>query len=424
MSLVIALGCGRTERHVLGAPAAPTLAPTALELPPSPAADDAPAQHWHVESDTPLDPATPSEPPPKHAASDESADSPAPTSPTPVGSPASVNSSAPKPHPLADVDDAELERRLLNTPASLGPISLGRPNSGALFNAVPMPKGPLWRVVNPRETWGTQETVDALIRCIERVAETFPDTPPLHIGDISIKRGGHLRPHSSHQSGRDVDLGFYYETQRAWYTKATTKNLDKARTWALIRAMITDTDVQAIFIDRSVQRMLRAHAEQIGEDAGWLDDIFGGPMATRRPLITHEPGHKTHIHVRFYNPIAQHTGRRVYRLLLKHQKIRPPTYYVKYKAKRGDTLGRIARKFKTTVKAIKRVNRIRKNRIYRGRTYRIPRRGGVRMMTRPEVIPPRRLPPPAAASAPTDAVSADAVSADANAKQRQSEMGR
>ena len=273
-------------------------------------------------------------------------------------------------------------------------MSLGRTNAGALFNAVPMPKGPRWKVVNPRETWGTSETVEALIRCIDVVNEQFPDTRPVNIGDIGIKSGGYLKPHISHRSGRDVDVGYYYTTEERWFTAATAGNLDVARSWAFVRAMVTETDVERIFIDRSVQKLLRAHAESIGEDAAWLDELFGGPRSTLRALIKHEKGHKTHIHVRFYNPIAQETGRRLYATLIKHKKISPPTYFIKHKVRKGDTLGRLARIYKTNVRALKKANGLRSTLIITGRKYKIPRRGGVKPMPNPLTVPARRLPPP------------------------------
>ncbi|NPB06270.1 MAG: LysM peptidoglycan-binding domain-containing protein [Aquificae bacterium] len=48
------------------------------------------------------------------------------------------------------------------------------------------------------------------------------------------------------------------------------------------------------------------------------------------------------------------------------------TSYVTYRVKRGDTLAKIARRFGTTVKAIKRANRLRSDRIYVGQKLRIP----------------------------------------------------
>jgi penicillin-insensitive murein endopeptidase len=257
-----------------------------------------------------------------------------------------------------------------------------------------MPEGEGWYIVNPKETWGTPETVEFIAHTVRRVNEMFPDTPVLPIGDISDEDGGHLVPHVSHQSGRDVDLGYYYTNGAKWYSIANADNLDFPRTWAFVKTTITETDVQAMFMDRKIQRLLREYATSIGEDPAWLESIFGGPESTVRPLIIHEDGHASHIHVRYYNPIAQETGRRLYPALIKHKMMSPPTYYIRYKVKRGDTLGRMARKFKTTVKALKKANRLRNSRIYANRVYKIPRKGGVVQPKGPLVIPARRMAPP------------------------------
>ena len=294
-------------------------------------------------------------------------------------------------HPHEGLSDAELEAMLLRDEAELGPASLGKTNAGALFGAQQMQESELWNIVNPRETYGTTETIAYLSHAIKRVNEQFPDTAPINIGDISKPKGGHHVPHLSHQSGRDVDLGFYYQDGSAWYATATAKNLDLPRTWALIKYTITETDVEVIFVDRSIQTLLRAHATELGEDETWLAQIFGGPGSNLRPMLLHEPGHKSHLHIRYYNPIAQETGRRVYRALLKHKKIKPPTYYLKYKVRRGDSLIRIARKHKTTVASLKKANRLRSNRIYANRVYKIPKRGGV-VQPKKLVLPARRIP--------------------------------
>lgn len=297
-----------------------------------------------------------------------------------------------EPHPHEELSDQELEAMLLRDEAELGPASLGKTNAGALFGALQMQESSLWNIVNPRETYGTAETIAYLSHAIERVNQKFPDTAPINIGDISRPKGGHFVPHVSHQSGRDVDLGFYYKDGSAWYARANTSNLDLQRTWALIKYTITETDVEVIFVDRSIQALLRTHATEAGEDQAWLKHVFGGPGSNLRPMLLHEKGHKTHLHIRYYNPIAQETGRRVYRALLKHKKIKPPTYYLKYKVRRGDSLIRIARKHKTTVANLKKANRLRSNRIYANRVYKIPKRGGV-MQPKKLVLPARRVPP-------------------------------
>jgi murein endopeptidase len=296
-------------------------------------------------------------------------------------------------HPLAHMTTDELEQALLSDPDSLGSMSVGTPNAGRLFNGVRMPEGERWRFASSDAVWGTEETVGFVTRCIEQVANRFPGTSPLPVGHISGRKGGPLSPHVSHQSGRDVDLGYYYTDGSPWYTRARDTNLDKPRTWELIRCLVTETDVEMILIDVSLQRLLRQYAESIGEDSGWLDSIFRGVPGSLPPILRHARGHATHLHVRFYNPIAQETARRVDPLLIRHDKVSPPMRTVAYRAKKGDTLGKLARRFHTTVPAIKRANGLRSSLIRANVTYRVPCPSQALAPSRPVRIPPRRLPP-------------------------------
>ena len=299
-----------------------------------------------------------------------------------------------KPHPYVFLSAKQLEKKLRDDPKILGSISVGRTNAGALVNGVTLQESPRWQIVDRSECYGTSETVNYLTAAIDRVNEDFPEgTPALNIGDISRRSGGPLSPHTSHQSGRDVDVGFYYVGEQQWYQRGNGTNLDLPRTWALVRAFITETDVELIFLDRRLQRLLRAHAEKIGEDKQWLDDIFKGKNSAAGPLIRHERGHSTHLHVRFYNPVAQESGRRTYQALRNLGLIKPPVYYIKHKVRSGQTLGHLARKYRTTVKEIKRANRLRSTLIKAGRTYKIPRHGWVKNVPGVLVMPARRLPP-------------------------------
>jgi penicillin-insensitive murein endopeptidase len=110
-------------------------------------------------------------------------------------------------------------------------------------------------------------------------------------------------------------------------------------------------------------------------------------------MIRHAKGHATHLHVRFYSPVAEETGRRCHAALLAAGKIKPSTHFVSYKAKKGDTLLSLAKRFGTTVKAIKRVNGLRSNTILAKRSYKIPSTGHSVIPARPAEVPPRRLPP-------------------------------
>ncbi len=143
----------------------------------------------------------------------------------PTAGQAPVARAAPAGPPLSD---AEIAQRFHHDPASLGPASIGPASAGALVNGVQMPRGDHWQLLDPGRAWGTQETVDALVRSIERVNERLPGAPPVAIGHLSAKNGGHLSPHKSHQSGRDADVGYYYKSGPRPFVHATEDNLDLA----------------------------------------------------------------------------------------------------------------------------------------------------------------------------------------------------
>ncbi len=301
--------------------------------------------------------------------------------------------------PFADLTDDQITARLRADIASLGPMSIGRAHSGVLIAGVHMPEGANWEIVSPALAWGTQETVDALAHAFDAVAAKFPGTPKAFVGDISAKRGGHLPPHVSHQSGRDVDLGYYLtEGHHKWYAFANAKTLDRARSWHLVRTLIADSDVDLVLVDFQVQRLLRAYALEIGEDPAWVDDVFQVSGKSRRPIIIHAPGHATHLHVRFYSPAAQELGRRAYRFLTSRRLIAPPTLFVTHTVKPGETLSHLAVRYKVTVAAIKKANGLKKDVLRVKKPYKIPQTGGIAMPAR-VALPPRRVPPAPAAVA-------------------------
>jgi murein endopeptidase len=304
-----------------------------------------------------------------------------------------ASAQAQRPHPLDGKTKAELEALLADNPAALGSMSIGSPNGGALFNAVQMPPGEHYQLVDPAHAWGTQETVDALLRSISAVERKFPGSGPLPIGHLSARRGGALSPHVSHQTGRDADVGYYYLNGGRWYARAHAKNLDRERTWTLVKALITDTDVDLILIDHSIQVLLEEYARSIGEDQAWLDSVFRGVPGKLPPVIRHARGHATHLHVRFFNPIAQETGRRLQEFLVRKRMVDPPVTHVHHKAKNGETLGMLARKYRTTIKAIQRANGLRSTKIRANKVYLIPRPSGLKSSPRPPSVPHRRRPP-------------------------------
>ena len=301
---------------------------------------------------------------------------------------------APLPHPLDGWSEERIERAVTTDLASLGAMSIGTPNAGGLVNGVQARASSLYSLVSPGSAWGTQETIDYLNAAVQAVHDQFPDTPALALGDIGVRRGGPLRPHISHQAGRDLDISFYYKDGTRWYARGTRDNLDFPRLWAFVRALIEKTDIDLILLDQGLQEPLKEYALSIGEDPTWLTQIFQGKGALRA-IIRHAPGHATHLHLRFFNPLAQETARRCYASLARHQLVRAPIQYTSHKAKKNETLGMIAKKYGSSVRAIRDANGLRSNLIHEQVVYRIPLSGsGVRIPHTERVrIPARRLPP-------------------------------
>jgi LysM repeat protein len=298
-----------------------------------------------------------------------------------------------RPHPLDGWTEERIRQAVQSDLGSLGSMAVGSPSAGLLVNGHVAEKSELLAPVSPGTAWGTAETLSYLAAALRKVHEQAPDTPPLYLGDISAEHGGPLSPHVSHQSGRDVDLGYFYLKNERWYRRGTAQNLDIAKNWAFVRALVTETDVELILIDHSIQALLREHALRQGENARWVKSLFSGD-GNDRPLIRHARGHATHLHVRFYNPVAQETARRSYSALVAKGIVPPVQSFLSHRAKRGDTLGKISKKYGIGVPAIRRANRLKNNKIRENRTYLIP-------IAHPRPAPPsrrlsfpaRRLPP-------------------------------
>ena len=289
-----------------------------------------------------------------------------------------------------DLTDQDLDKRFCGDLASLGSISVGFAESGRMIGAVKMSQDPAWTLVVPEYAWGTQETIDYLSAAARLVKAQFPDSVPLRVNHIGKKDGGYVRPHRSHQSGRDVDLGFFYKNDvgPGGLPRAREKLIDPARNWALIRAIVTQTDVQVILADRRIQNVLYEHALAQGEDKEWLDSLFHAGTAS---LVQHARRHRDHFHVRFFSPRSQELGRRVQPLLAK----RPDENKVSHRVRSGDTIGHIARKYGSSVRMIQRANGMRSTFLKLGRSLTVPMRGPCTQcpLPPPFVVPARRLPP-------------------------------
>ncbi len=185
--------------------------------------------------------------------------------------------------------------------------SVGKASKGRLSQGRLMPdKGRGFVRKNDKAPYGTDESLAMVTWACARIVDMYPGTVPVIIGDLSAEKGGRLRPHSSHQSGRDVDIGYYFRDNRevTHFEDATRDSLDVEKTWTLIDLLLSTHQVEYLFIDRSLHEVL--YREALGR--GWTEEelgkVFEAPVGKgkRTGLIRHMKGHRHHLHVRFACP--------------------------------------------------------------------------------------------------------------------------
>jgi penicillin-insensitive murein endopeptidase len=209
-------------------------------------------------------------------------------------------------------------------------VSMGRADRGVLRGGRALPLAGPGFVVPPE--WagrGTQYGTDELVGAIERAAARVSDEHPgalLGVGDLSRRGGGDMSFHRSHESGRDADLLFYsvddegeplappdampryrgrhlrahepYEDRGNWKSP-TGRRLDLERTWALVRALLSDPsiDVEYLFVSEKIEDKLIDWAKEQGEEEAL---VKRAQVALRQPAGL--PPHDDHLHLRIRCP--------------------------------------------------------------------------------------------------------------------------
>ncbi|MCA9652518.1 MAG: penicillin-insensitive murein endopeptidase [Myxococcales bacterium] len=236
----------------------------------------------------------------------------APTEPD-VGGPAADTALSDAPGASLAWPDLEIEELPPTgaAPPELGQ-SVGSPRDGALLSPTQLSNGRDYVIRNESTVWGTRNTVEHLAKAIETMRSQHPAVHRVVVGDISTRRGGPLPGHTSHQSGRDVDVGLVMrgraEDAPAEFVEATRDNLDRRATYDLIEALAATRDdptgVELIVLDYNLQRLLRRAAAARGVPEETLEALFQFPHGpeSRHGLVRHMPAHRDHIHVRFRCP--------------------------------------------------------------------------------------------------------------------------
>lgn len=196
--------------------------------------------------------------------------------------------------------------RCANQAERNGPsMSVGSVTAGSLESPCRIAASGPGYVSTNKNGYGTDETVALLQWAALQMAQQFPGSPPLVIGAISKPEGGYYPPHKSHQSGRDVDLGYPRVDKGArQFLPTDAGSVDTERLWALLDAWLASGRLAFVFMDYDLQAVLYQDLLDGGYSEAQLDALFQypAPRSTAKGLIRHAAGHADHLHVRFRCP--------------------------------------------------------------------------------------------------------------------------
>jgi LysM repeat protein len=226
-------------------------------------------------------------------------------------------------NPKLDPDHIRVGQELAvypKKPASLSE-SVGTPAKGQLVHPRMLPPGAGYFVRAPERSWATDETVRGIIEAFQHLLKVDPRAPKIEVHDLSLRRGGPMTEHKSHQSGRDADIAYPQKHCDGVcdFRRLAPSDLDPARAFALLKYWLEQDMLEAVFVDYRLQAPLYQYARSQGATAEQLHRWFQYPNGRDYPLgvIRHFPKHDDHMHVRF-NCHSSDPECKTYRPLLAH----------------------------------------------------------------------------------------------------------
>ena len=191
---------------------------------------------------------------------------------------------------------------------SIGQTNRGRQRGARSIDADGDLKGVGFHVGKWRKhIWGTPELVKLIKRCGKYYREKVSPKRghAIAIGDLSSRHGGPLPPHVSHQSGRDVDIGFIRKKPPppGGFINTRPKGMNLYANWVVIKCFLDDPQTSMIFIEHSLVKALRGEVMRIyktrrAKRERYLSFFPGG----RRRVIYGDNDHRSHMHVRIRCP--------------------------------------------------------------------------------------------------------------------------
>ncbi|MGE0792360.1 MAG: penicillin-insensitive murein endopeptidase [Sandaracinaceae bacterium] len=193
--------------------------------------------------------------------------------------------------------------------------SIGAPDRGRLEHGARIVEAEGLHLLSSGHEWGTRELVDLLTRSASRLYRAAPG-PRVLVGALSRASGGRVPPHSSHQSGRDADVGLFLtdeqhaavepdrfvalgEDSGCGADRERTYCLDAARTFRFLVTLIEDetVEVQWVLIAADLRELILAAGRRADVEPSVLERV-----ATITELRGGSASHRSHLHVRIVCP--------------------------------------------------------------------------------------------------------------------------
>jgi murein endopeptidase len=125
--------------------------------------------------------------------------------------------------------------------------ALGTPSNGGLVHGVQFPaSGPDHFAWNFREQriggsgrtrWGDCRVVRAVLRALAEYRARNPEAPRVAVGDMSLRHGGEIDGHATHENGRQIDI-YFPRRDRRLREPHTVAQVDLRLTRELVRAIL------------------------------------------------------------------------------------------------------------------------------------------------------------------------------------------
>ena len=181
-----------------------------------------------------------------------------------------------------------------------GGCAKGAPNRGRLVGGVQLPTSDDYTLRNPERSYGTSHAVLQIQRALADFRLRSGYRGEILIADMSRKAGGRLRPHRSHQTGRDADIRLPKLEGIPRGKTPTMDEIDWRATWHMIAAFVDTGEVEYIFLDYRRQRRLYKAAQAMGVPSARLREVMQYPDGShaKHGVVRHAKGHTIHIHVR------------------------------------------------------------------------------------------------------------------------------